>query len=338
MRRRLNASIGVGFAREHWERTVEFVVEAEKLGVHSVWAAEAWGSDAVSPLAFLAARTSRILLGSGIMQAGTRSPALVGMTAATLSALSGGRFLLGLGTSGPQVMGGWHGVAFERPVSRMREIVDIVRLVLGGERVEYRGRAYELPLPGGEGKAIRSSLGPKSLEMTGEIADGWLGTSFMPEHADVFFDPMRRGAKGAGRDFEAMDLQAGGVVAFSDDPPSLYAPRKPGLAFTLGAMGSREHNFYNEAYQRSGYAELALEVQRLWLERRRDEAAARIPDDVVAKLNLLGTEEMVKQRIRTYRDAGITTIRVEPEGRGLGERLETLGRFMELLGQVNEEP
>jgi alkanesulfonate monooxygenase SsuD/methylene tetrahydromethanopterin reductase-like flavin-dependent oxidoreductase (luciferase family) len=183
-----------------------------------------------------------------------------------------------------------------------------------------------------------ATLGPKSLEMTGEIADGWLGTSFMPEHADVFFDPMRAGAKKAGRDFDAMDLQAGGVVAFSDDPQSLYAPRKPGLAFTLGAMGSREHNFYNEAYQRSGYKDLALEVQRLWLDKRRDEAAALIPDDVVTKLNLLGTDDMVKQRIRVYRDAGVTTIRVEPEGRGLAERLETLGRFMRLLDQVNAEP
>jgi F420-dependent oxidoreductase-like protein len=355
MPRKLNASIGVGFAREHWQRTIDFVVEAEKLGVHSVWSAEAWGSDAVTPLAFLAARTSKILLGSGIMQAGSRSPALVGMTAGTLNALSDGRFLLGLGTSGPQVMEGWHGVPFERPVARMREIVEIARLVMSGERVEYHGRAYDLPLPGGEGKAIRSSmgahsvsglppvpvylatLGPKSLEMTGEIADGWLGTSFMPEHADVFFDHIRAGAKNAGRDFEAMDLQAGGVVAFSDHPQSLYAPRKPGLAFTLGAMGSREHNFYNEAYQRSGYKDLALEVQRLWLDKRREEAAALIPDDVVTQLNLLGTDDMVKRRIRVYRDAGVTTIRVDPEGRGLAERLETLGRFMRLLDQVNTE-
>jgi F420-dependent oxidoreductase-like protein len=350
MSRKLNASISMGFAREHWERAVDFVVEAEKLGVHSVWAAEAWGSDAVSPLAYLAARTSTIKLGSGIIQAGSRTPALVGMTAATLSALSNGRFLLGLGTSGPQVMEGWHGVRFERPVARMREIVEITRLVMSGERVEYHGRAYDLPLPGGEGKPIRSSmgaqppvpvylatLGPKSLQMTGEIADGWLGTSFMPEHAGVFFDHIRTGAKKAGRDFDAMDLQAGGVVAFSDDPESLYAPRKPGLAFTLGAMGSREHNFYNEAYQRSGYAELALEVQRLWLDKRRDEAAALIPDEIVTKLNLLGTDDMVKQRIRVYRDAGVTTIRVDPDGRGLAERLETLGRFMRLLDEVNAE-
>ena len=144
---------------ENWARAVDFVVEAEKLGVHSVWVAEAWGSDAVSPLGYIAARTSKIKLGSGIIQAGSRSPALVGMTAMTLQSLSDGRFLLGLGTSGPQVMEGWHGVRFDRPVQRMREIVEIARIVHSGERVAYKGRAYELPLPGGEGKPIRSSMG-----------------------------------------------------------------------------------------------------------------------------------------------------------------------------------
>jgi F420-dependent oxidoreductase-like protein len=351
MARKLQASIGFGFGGENWERAVDFVVEAEKLGVHSVWVAEAWGSDAVSPLGYIAARTSTIKLGSGIIQAGTRSPALVGMTAMTLQSLSSGRFLLGLGTSGPQVMEGWHGVRFDQPVRRMREIVEIARIVNSGEKVAYRGRAYELPLPGGEGKPIRSSmgagahaipvylatLGPKSLEMTGEIADGWLGTSFMPEHADTFFDHIRRGAQKAGRDVAAMDLQAGGVVAFSDDVESLYAPRKPGVAFTLGAMGSREHNFYNEAYQRAGYKNLALKVQATWLEGDRAAAAAMIPDEIVIQTNLLGTEDMVKQRIRAYRDAGVTTIRIDPEGRGLAAKLETLGRFMRLLAEVDAE-
>jgi F420-dependent oxidoreductase-like protein len=350
MPKQLQASISVGFGRENWPRSIDFVVEAEKLGVHSVWSAEAWGSDAVSPLAFIAARTSKIMLGTGIMQAGSRSPALVGMTATTMAALSGGRFLLGLGTSGPQVMEGWHGVRFERPVQRMREIVDIVRLVTSGERLAYSGRTFELPLPGGEGKAIKSSmgpsppipiylatLGPKSLEMTGEIADGWLGTSFMPEHAGVFFDHIRAGAQKAGRSFDELDLHAGGVVAFSDDVESLLPPRKPGVAFTLGAMGSREHNFYNEAYQRAGYRDLAKHVQNLWLEGRKEEAIELVPDEIVTQTNLLGTDAMVKDRIRAYRDAGVTSIRVEPDGRGMEERLETLGRFMRLLGEVNAE-
>jgi F420-dependent oxidoreductase-like protein len=352
MHKQLSAAIAIGGVQGggHIDRAVEYVVEAEKLGVRYVWSAEAWGSDAVTPLAFLAARTSTIMLGTGIVQAGTRTPALVGMTAASMQALSGGRFLLGFGTSGPQVMEGWHGVPFDRPVQRMREIIEIVRIVASGERVQYKGRVYELPLPGGEGKPIKSSmgasqptpiylatLGPKSLEMTGEIADGWLGTSFMPEHAAVFFDRIRAGTAKAGRSFDDIDLQAGGTVAFSDDVESLYGPRKPGLAFTLGAMGSREHNFYNEAFQRQGLADLALEAQRLWLDGRRLEAANLIPDDMVAKVNLLGTEEMVKGRIRAYRDAGVTTIRVDAEGQGMGGRLDTLGRFMRLLGEVNAE-
>lgn len=352
MGKKLQASIGVGFMRENWERAVDYVVEAEKLGVGSIWSAEAWGSDAISPLAFMAARTSTIKLGTGIIQAGTRSPALVGMTATTMAALSGGRFILGLGTSGPQVMEGWHGIPFKRPVERMREIVEIVRLVTSGERVAYSGKSYTLPLPGGEGKSIKSSmgasqfpipvylatLGPKSLEVTGEIADGWLGTSFMPEHADAFFDHIRKGAEKAGRSMDDIDLQAGGVVAFSDDVESLLPARKPGVAFTLGAMGSREHNFYNEAYQRAGYRDIAKEIQSMWLEGKKEEAAQRVPDEIVFHTNLLGTDAMVKDRIRTYRDAGVTTIRAEADGRGMGERLETLGRFMRLLGEVNSEP
>jgi alkanesulfonate monooxygenase SsuD/methylene tetrahydromethanopterin reductase-like flavin-dependent oxidoreductase (luciferase family) len=182
-----------------------------------------------------------------------------------------------------------------------------------------------------------ATLGPKSLEMTGALADGWLGTSFMPEHADIFVEHLNAGALKAGRSLDDLDLQAGGVVAFSDDLESLIPPRKPGVAFTLGAMGSREHNFYNEAYQRAGYKDLALQVQSTWIEGRREDAARLIPDELVLQTNLLGTDDMVKQRIRAYRDAGISTIRVDPEGRGLRERLDTLGRFMRLLAEVNAE-
>jgi F420-dependent oxidoreductase-like protein len=350
MPRQLNASIAFGFGAENWERAVDFVVEAEKLGVDSVWFAEAWGSDAISPLAFVAARTSKIKLGTGIIQAGTRTPALVGMTAGTLARLTNGRFLLGLGVSGPQVMEGWHGISFDKPIQRMREVIEIARLVMSGERVAYDGRVYELPLPGGEGKALKSSMGalppvpvylatlsPRSLQMTGEIADGWVGTSFMPEHSDVFFNDIRAGAQKAGRSFEELDIQAGGVVEFGDNLDALVEPRKPGLAFTLGAMGSRDHNFYNAAFQRAGYEGVAEEAQRLWLDGERDKARALIPAEMVIKTNLLGTEDMVKHRIRAYRDAGVTTIRVDPEGRGLSERLDTLGRFMGLVDAVNAE-
>ena len=340
----MRVAISLRLSNEDWATAATYVVEAERLGVDYVWSAEAWGHDAVTPLAFMAARTSRILLGSGIMQAGTRTPALVAMTAMSLASISGGRFMLGLGVSGPQVIEGWHGIRFERPVQRLREIVEIVRMACRGERVSYRGTVYELPLPGGEGKALRGSakpqpdipiylatLSPKSLEMTGEVADGWLGTSFMPEHARVFFDHLAAGAARAGRSLGDFDLQAGGFVAFSDDVERLIPPRKPGLAFTLGAMGSRQHNFYNDAYRRAGYTDAAVEVQRLWLDGRREDAAARVPDELVLKTNLLGTEAMVRDRIRAYRDAGVTTLRVEPDGGTLDGRLATLGRVVDLV-------
>ena len=339
----MRVSIGFDLTTEDWDAAAAYVVEAERMGVDVVWSAEAWGHDAVSPLAFLAARTSRIRLGSGIIQAGTRTPALVAMTALSLASMSNDRFVLGLGTSGPQVIEGWHGIPFDRPVQRMREIVEIVRIAAGGERLSYRGKIYELPLPGGEGKALRSVARsraipiPKGLELTGELADGWLGTSFMPEHANVFFDHIAAGASSAGRRLADLDLQAGGVAAFGDDLDRLIASRRPGLAFTLGAMGSREHNFYNQAFQRAGYADVALEVQNLWLEGDREKAASRVPDEIVLKTNLLGTENQVRDRIRAYRDAGVTTLRVQPEGKTLNERLTTLGRTIDLAKAVSAE-
>ena len=344
----MRVAISLRLATEDWATGSAYVVDAERLGAESVWTPEAWGHDAVAPLAFLAARTSRIGLGTAIMQAGTRTPALIAMTSLSLASMSNGRFCLGLGVSGPQVIEGWHGIRFDRPVKRLRETVEIVRQATHGERLTYKGEIYELPLPGGEGKALRvgakprgnipiylATLSPKSLEMTGEIADGWLGTSFMPEHADVFLDHLSVGAKRAGRSLDALDLHvSAGVVSFGDDVEKLIPPRKPGLAFSLGAMGSRRHNFYNDAYRRAGYADVAAEVQRLWLEERRDEAAARVPDELVLKTNLLGTDAMVRERLALYRRAGITTIRVEPAGDTLDTRLANLGRLLDLAKRI----
>jgi F420-dependent oxidoreductase-like protein len=341
----MRLGISLRLANDNWDEARTYVVEAERLGIDYVWTAEAWGHDAVTPLAFAAALTSRIKLGTAIMQAGTRTPALVAMTAMSLDAMSNGRFLLGFGVSGPQVIEGWHGIPFERPLQRMRELTEIVRRAVKGERLTYKGTVYELPRPGGEGKALRSAakprpdipiyyatLSPKSLEMTGELADGWLGTSFMPEHARIFLDPLETGAKRAGRTLEDIDLQVpAGVVAFSDDVERLIPARKPGLAFTLGAMGSRQHNFYNDAYRRAGYEDVAADVQRLWLENRREEAAARVPDALVLKTNLLGTDAMIRARLALYRDAGIDTLRIEPSGDTLDARLATLGRLRDLV-------
>src|SRR5438105_4670567 len=237
-------------SNEDWASAVAYAVEAERLGVDSAWTAETWGYDGATPLAYLAAKTTSLRLGTGILQVGARTPAMIAMTAMALASLSGDRFMLGLGVSGPQVIEGWHGVSFARPLQRLREVIEIVRIVMRGERLIYHGEIYQLPLPGGEGKALVSSakpgpnipiylatLSPKSLELTGELGDGWLGTSFMPEHARVFLEPMESGAKRAGRKLADIDLQvAAGVVAFSDDVERLIPPRKPGLAFTLGAM------------------------------------------------------------------------------------------------------
>src|SRR5450759_973666 len=339
-------------SNEDWASAVAFAVEAERLGVDSAWTAETWGYDVATALDYLAAKPTRLRLGTGILQVGTRTPALTAMTAMALASLSGDRFLLGLGASGPQVIGGWHGVRFARPLQRLRETVEIVRQITRGERLVYHGEVYHVPLPDGEGKALTSSapprpklpvylatLGPKSLELTGELADGWLGTSYIPEHASLFFDPIAAGATRAHRTLADLDLQvAAGVVAFSDDVETLIAPRKPGLAFTLGAMGSRQHNFYNDVYQRAGYADIALEVQDLWLKKQREAAAARVPDELVLKTNLIGTEAMVRERLSAHRRAGVNTLQVNPEGQTLDERLATLARLLELVKEVNAEP
>jgi F420-dependent oxidoreductase-like protein len=334
---------------EDWDELSTYAVEAERLGVDFAWSAESWGHDAVTPLAYLAAKTSRIKLGAGIMQAVARTPANLAMTAMTMASMSHGRFILGLGASGPQVVEGWHGVPFRKPIQRIRELIEIVRIVSRGDRLQYEGQIYHLPLPGGEGKALKSgarpqpnipiylaTLSPKSLELTGELADGWLGTSFIPEQADeVFFSHIRIGAHKAGRSLADIDLQAGGAVAFTDDVERLIGRHKQGMAFTLGAMGSKEHNFYNAAFQRAGYQEEAQAVQRLWLEGKRKEAADLVPDEMVMKANLLGTEAMVRERIAVYRDAGVTTLRVDPRGDTMQDRLDTLARTIALVKEVS---
>ena len=304
------------------------------------------GHDAISPLAFLAARTSRLKLGTGIMQISARAPSMTAMTAMTMASLSDDRFLLGLGASGPQVVEGLQGVPFARPLTRMRETIDICRLAFAGEKIRYDGRHHQLPLPGGEGKALRlaqpanpgipiylATLAPKALELTGAMADGWLGTSFTPEHAGAHLDFIRRGAEQAGRSISDIDLAVGGAVGFGDDLEKLLAPHKAPIAFSLGAMGSAQTNFYNDAYRRGGFEEAAIEVQKLWLDRRRDEAAAAVPDEMVIQTTLLGTEDSVRKRIRQYRDAGINTLRLSPMGDTLTERLDTLGRAVELVRQ-----
>src|SRR5271165_3010726 len=271
------------------QQDADFVREAERIGATSVWVAEAWGQDALTPLAFLAAQTEQINLGSAIAQLGARTPAMLAMSAMSLQLLSGGRFRLGIGTSGPQVMEGWHGVRFDAPVTMTRETISIVRAVASGQRVSHAGRVYQLPLPGGSGRPLRSmlpptpvpvyvaALGPRTLELTGELADGWIGNTFMPEHAEVFIDRLRAGAARAGRELADLDLVIPVGVEITDDVEAAARRHARGYAFTIGAMGSKEQNFYNAAFTRQGFGDDVIAVQELWLAGRREEAAERVP-------------------------------------------------------------
>ncbi|MGW7649315.1 LLM class flavin-dependent oxidoreductase [Streptomyces bobili] len=337
-----------------WREIVDYVTEAERLGLDICWVAEAWGSEAPSPLGYLAAKTERMLLGSGIIQLGTRTPMAIARAAITLSQISEGRFLLGLGPSGPQVIEGLHGVPFARPLSRMRETVDIVRQAATGEKISYSGQEYQVPLPGGEGKPMRLSmraehdipvylatLSPKMLHLTGEIADGWLGTSFVPEGAkEAYFDHLDEGLAAAGRKRADLDICQGAEVAFADDEDALramVAGRKKELAFSLGGMGSESTNFYNKAYSRQGWADVAADVRARWQAGDRDGAATLVTDEMVLATTLIGTEDMVRERLRVWRDAGVDTVRFYPAGETLDARLTTLGRAIELVRSVEGE-
>ncbi|WSQ06891.1 LLM class flavin-dependent oxidoreductase [Streptomyces sp. NBC_01231] len=337
-----------------WREIVDYVTEAEKLGLDLCWVAEAWGSEAPSPLGYLAAKTERMLLGSGIIQLGTRTPVAIARAAITLSQISQGRFLLGLGPSGPQVIEGLHGVPFGRPLARMRETVEIVRQAASGEKISHSGRQYQIPLPGGDGKPMRLSmraehdipvylatLSPKMLHLTGEIADGWLGTSFVPEGAgEAYFDHLDQGLAAAGRKRADLDICQGAEVAFADDEDALramVAGRKKELAFSLGGMGSATTNFYNNAYSRQGWAEVAAEVRTRWQTGDRDGAAGLVTDEMVLATTLIGTEDMVRERLRVWRDVGVDTVRFYPAGETLDARLATLGRAIELVRDVEAE-
>ena len=322
-----------------WEGMVELVRAADRIGVDFAWSAEAWGMETIAPLAYLAALTERIHLGTGIMQISARTPAMTAMTALTMARLTNDRFCLGLGVSGPQVVEGLHGEAFAKPLARMREYVAVVRKGISGERVTGEGPHYVLPRPGGEGKALRLSmppkpqipiylatLGPRMLELTGEVADGWLGTSFMADAADQVIPYLRAGAERSGRTLDALDLQINATVEISDDIDALIAKYRPMAAFTLGAMGSAKTNFYNAAYTRAGWGEMARKVQALWVSGDKPAAIAAVADEFVLAASFIGTETMVGERIRTSAAAGINTLRIAPVGRGANAQIENLER------------
>ena len=313
---------------ESLKQTVEWVQFAENLGVDMAFAAEAWWSDAVTPLAYLADKTHRIKLATGIMQTTARTPAMTAMSALTLHDLSGGRFVLGLGASGPQVVEGLHSTRYSKPLSRLRETVEICRMIFAGEKVQYEGDMFQMPLPESEGKPIKiahepvdipiylATLGPNALRYTGAAANGWLGTSFSPNHPGAHFDHLIEGAESAQRRINDLDLCVSVRVELGDDIDAMIARRKPAVAFNMGGMGSAKTNFYSDAFKRAGYADDALAIQQLWLDGKREEAAQRVPTDMVTQFQALGDRDMVSERLAKYRDAGVTTVKLGLDSAG----------------------
>ncbi len=344
--------IGVGISRDgpdDWESAARFAAEAERLGVDSLWVAETWAFDGATPIAYLAARTERVRLGTSILQIGARTPALTAMTALALASMTGDRFVLGLGLSNPQIMEAWHGATFDQPVRRTRELIEVIRLITSRERLEYEGRIHHLPVTEGR-RSMRSavpprhipiyiaSVGPANLRLTGQLADGWIGNCFVTDTGrEAFLDPLRAGAESAGRTLDDLELQVPVTLEFDDDIEAVTKRHAVGFAFTFGAMGDPGRNFYVEAFARQGF-EAVREVERLWLDGKRAEAEDLVPVQIAEQTNLLGTEETVRDRLRTYRDLGIDSLRVGLRGEDTRERLEQLERLMALVSEVNEEP
>ena len=324
---------------------LEVAREADRLGYSVVWAAEAYGSDAATVLSWIAAQTESIDIGSAIFQIPGRTPANCAMTAATLDTLSGGRFRLGLGVSGPQVSEGWHGVRFDKPLARTREYVDIVRMALRRERVAYDGEFWQLPLPNGPGKALTltvhpvresipiylAAIGPKNLELCGQIADGWLAIFFSPEHAQQIMAPLVSGRESVGRTMEGFDVVPtvpvvpGASVAEAADPVRGYA------ALYVGGMGSREKNFYNQLMVRMGYEGAAIEIQDKYMAKDYAGAAAAVPLEFLDATSLLGPPERIAERLHAYADAGVTTLTIGSYAGSIEQRVSVLRLMVDLM-------
>jgi F420-dependent oxidoreductase-like protein len=304
------------------------VLEAERLGYTSVWTAEAYGSDAVTPAAWIAARTEYLHVGTGIMQIPARTPAMTAMTAMTLDALSGGRFRLGLGVSGPQVVEGWHGQPFGKPLRKTREYVDIVRTILRREKpLEFRGEYYGIPYAGadatGLGKPLKSILhgratlpiylaavGPKNVALAAEIADGWIPVFFSARRGAMFREWLDEGFKRGGRTREGFDVMPMVPVVIGADAAACRAVVKPRIALYVGGMGARGRNFYNDIARRYGYEAAAKTIQDLYLGGNKAEAEAAVPDELVDEVALCGPRERIRERLAEWKTSGVTTIMV----------------------------
>lgn len=312
--------------------------EADRLGYSVCWAAEAYGSDAATVLAYVAAKTERIDVGSAIFQIPARTPAMTAMTAATLDTLSGGRFRLGVGLSGPQVSEGWYGVSYDRPLARTREYVEIIRKAMSRERLVHQGEIWTLPLPGGPGKPLKltvhpvreriplyiAAIGPKNLEQTGEIADGWLGIFFAPEHAALSVEPLAAGRARAGLTLDGFDLCPTVNIAVGEDVAAAADSLRSYAALYIGGMGSRQKNFYHRLACRMGYQQAADEIQERYLAGDKTGAAAAVPHELIEATALLGPVERIADRMHAYADAGVTTLTLAPSGSTLQERITAL--------------
>jgi F420-dependent oxidoreductase-like protein len=323
---------------------IQQVVAMESAGLDTVWVAEAYGFDSPTLMGYLAAKTSTVQIGSAILPIYSRTPALIAQTAAGLDAVSGGRAILGLGASGPQVVEGWHGVPYDRPLGRTREIVDICRRIWRREVITNEGN-YPIPLPAGQGTGLGkplklltrpvradipvyiASLGDKNVQLTAEIADGWLPTLFIPEKAAaVWGAPLAAGRAKRSSDLGDLEVVAGGLLAIGDDVAGVRDFSRPMIALYVGGMGAKGRNFYNDLARRYGYEAEAEKIQDLYLAGRKDEAAAAVPAEFAELTNLVGPAGYVRERLQAFKEAGVTTLNVTP----IGENPAAL------IGQVKE--
>jgi len=317
--------------------------EADRLGYAVVWAAEAYGSDAATVLAWIAAQTRRIDVGSAVFQIPGRTPALTAMTAATLDTLSGGRFRLGLGVSGPQVSEGWHGVRFDKPLARTREYVGIVRKALRSEVLKADGPFFPLPLPDGPGRALRltvhpvretipiylAAVGPKNLELAGEVADGWLAIFLSPQHAGEWLGHVATGRQVVGKDMSGFDVVPTVPVVIGAEVEECAEPLRAYASLYVGGMGSREHNFYNQLAVRMGYGDAAAAVQERYLARDYAGAGAAVPMEFIDQTSLIGPVDRIVEGMQAYRDVGVTTLSIATYGPTLTDRMHTIRTIAE---------
>src|ERR687893_2750078 len=331
---RLGLNVGYLVGSEDPVGQLRLTRHAESLGYAVVWAAEAYGSDSPTVLSWLAAQTSTIDIGSAVMQIPARTPAMTAMTAASLDVLTGGRFRLGLGVSGPQVSEGWHGVRFDKPLARTREYLAVVNAALGRQTVRYDGTHYQLPLPDGPGKPLKLTLapvsdhiriylaavGPKNIELAGELTDGWLAIFYAPELAGEPLAALRAGRNKAGRTLAGFDIVPTVPLVVGADPRACADPVRAYAALYVGGMGSREQNFYNALAVRLGYADAAREIQDHYLARRHRDAAAAVPYELIDSTSLLGERDRLVDGIVRLAAAGVTTCSLQPYGRDIEER------------------